>query len=139
LNISHPKIHIIDHRDILPKDVKHCFNSCALEACLSNINELSEYFLYANDDMFVNKQLTENYFFDKKNRPIFKTMNLPYASNNLHNLIIHNCNVAVFNKYSKYVFRVPSHNITPYIKSEFTKIVNDSKFSVNFNATKRNM
>ena len=35
-----------------------------------NIPELSEYFLYANDDFFVNELLSPKFFFDEDGRPI---------------------------------------------------------------------
>jgi hypothetical protein len=89
--------------------------------------------------MFINKPLGQNYFFNELNQPIFKNIRLPYFSKNLHNLCIHNANVAVFNKYSKFFFWVQSHNITPYAKKEYDEIVNTGPFSQNFDATKRTM
>jgi hypothetical protein len=60
----------VDHREIIPDDAKYCFNSVALEACLYKIPNLSEHFLFANDDMFVNKPLTQDYFFNENDNPI---------------------------------------------------------------------
>lgn len=70
LDTSHPKIKIITHGQIMPSDALPTFNSEAIETCLMNIPDLSEYFLYANDDAFINRPVTPDYFFDKNNNPI---------------------------------------------------------------------
>lgn len=51
-----PKIIRVDHKDINPEK-QSMYSSIAIEACLSKIDRLSEYFLYSNDDMFVCKTM----------------------------------------------------------------------------------
>jgi hypothetical protein len=46
-----PKIKIIDHTEIIPKKYLPTFNSDVIESFIHNIPELSEIFLYNNDDM----------------------------------------------------------------------------------------
>ena len=46
-----PKVKIIDHTDIIPKKYLPTFNSDVIESFIHNIPELSEIFLYNNDDM----------------------------------------------------------------------------------------
>lgn len=70
LNLKHPKIKIIDHKDILPNDALPVFNSMAIETGLANIDGLSENFIYFNDDIFVNKPVTPDFFFTKDGKPI---------------------------------------------------------------------
>ena len=55
LDTSNPKVRIVDHKDILPDACLPCFNSVLLEHFIYKIPGLSEYFLYANDDTFINK------------------------------------------------------------------------------------
>lgn len=69
LDVSHPKIGIVNHTDIIPKEYLPTFNSEAIETCIANIPDLSEYFLYANDDMFFASAIKQNYFFDKNGNP----------------------------------------------------------------------
>ncbi len=71
LNIAHPKIKIVDHKDILPQEVLPLFNSSAIEMGIANIKGLSEHFIYTNDDIFVNAPLTPDFFFDKDGKPIY--------------------------------------------------------------------
>lgn len=69
LKLDHPKIQIIDHKDILPVETLPCFNSSVIEYYLYRIPDLSEHFLFANDDMFFNKELHPDYFFDEEGLP----------------------------------------------------------------------
>lgn len=76
LNTDHPQIKIIDHKEILPADALPLFNSAAIETGLANIPELAEHFIYFNDDMFINKPLQKDFFFDEKGDPIIYAENL---------------------------------------------------------------
>ena len=57
LDIENPKIKIIDHKEILPHESLPCFNASVIEHFLHKIPDLSEHFLFSNDDMFLIKQL----------------------------------------------------------------------------------
>ena len=63
LDTSNPKIRIVDHKEILPEVSLPCFNSRLIEHFLYKIPGLSEHFLYANDDMFINRPVTPATFF----------------------------------------------------------------------------
>ena len=63
LDVSHPKIEIVDHSTLLPKSILPTFNSSVLDYFIYKIPDLSEHFLYANDDMFVNADLPPSFFF----------------------------------------------------------------------------
>lgn len=65
LNTNHPKIRLIRHSDIMPSDHIPTFNSLAIEANLHKIPELSDYFIYFNDDFFINTPLQKSDFIDK--------------------------------------------------------------------------
>ncbi len=66
LNLNHPKIHLVSHREIFPVN-NHLptFNSHAIEANLHRIKGLSERFLYLNDDVALGSAVEESDFFDK--------------------------------------------------------------------------
>ena len=46
------KVHIVLHEDIMPPEVLPTFNSGVIEMFFPYINDLSEHFIYANDDMY---------------------------------------------------------------------------------------
>lgn len=78
LETSHPKIQIVDHTEILPTECLPCFNSVVIEHHLHRIPGLSEHFLYANDDMYINKPVTPETFFAKDLLPKIRLNRRPF-------------------------------------------------------------
>lgn len=124
LNTKSSKIKIIDHNDIMPSDSLPCFNSAAIESCLDNIPELSEYFLYANDDMFFASKVTPHDFFDENNNPIVNLRSRKWTEpNNLYTqriLYTQDLFNKAFNKKADLFMADPSHCIDAYRKSYFS-------------------
>lgn len=118
LDTDNPKITIIDHKDIIPLEALPTYNSCSIEHCMANIPNLSEYFLYANDDTFLGDYVTPDFFFDKNGNPIYRVKHINIKTPkrqhittifNSYNLIkSHGYNCKLYNKH---------HNIDPYRKS----------------------
>ena len=67
---KNPRITIVDHKDIIPAQYLPVFNSTAIECFLDRIPGLSEYFLFANDDMMFNADIAPDFFFDANGNPI---------------------------------------------------------------------
>lgn len=65
LKLDHPKLHIVNHKDFIPLDALPTYSSLAIEMCLHNIKDLSEHFVYFNDDMFLTRPVEEQDFFIK--------------------------------------------------------------------------
>lgn len=64
LNTEHPKITIVDHRDLFSDpSVLPVFNSHAIESQLHHISGLSERYLYMNDDVFFMRPVSPELFF----------------------------------------------------------------------------
>ncbi|KAH0790070.1 glycosyltransferase [Histomonas meleagridis] len=63
---NHPKITYIDHTQILPKFALPTYSSNAIEHGILNIPNLSEHFIYLNDDFFFSRPTTKWEFFDKE-------------------------------------------------------------------------
>lgn len=64
LNKSYSKITVIDHTQIIPEKYLPTFNSNVIDFHLKNIQNLCEHFVYFNDDMFLNKSVKPEDFFD---------------------------------------------------------------------------
>ena len=62
LNTDQQKIQIVDLAEIMPKEILPSFNSNIIEQFLYKIPGLSEHFIYANDDMFINADLDPSFF-----------------------------------------------------------------------------
>ncbi|MFC4906859.1 stealth conserved region 3 domain-containing protein [Actinomadura gamaensis] len=64
LDTGHPKIRIVDHREIFgDRGRLPSFNSHAIESQIHNIEGLSEHFLYFNDDVFLGTPVGPERFF----------------------------------------------------------------------------
>lgn len=63
LNINNKKVKIIDHKDIIDARYLPVFNSSVIEMNVYKIPNLSENFIYFNDDMILNRSLKPTDFF----------------------------------------------------------------------------
>jgi hypothetical protein len=57
LDPGHPRIHLVDHADLLPADALPTFSSHAIETALHRIDGLTEHFVYLNDDFLLGRPL----------------------------------------------------------------------------------
>lgn len=68
---DHDKIVWVHHEEVFPNsDMLPSFSSHAIEACLHNIQGLSEQFLYLNDDVILNSPCLPSDFFDETGRSL---------------------------------------------------------------------
>lgn len=131
LNTEHPKIHIIDHKDILPPIALPCFNASAIELFIYKIPTLAEKFLYANDDMFIYKKTTPEYFYNNDGYPIvrhkrkrfgklknFLKLTIGKKPGQYRKMLIDAANM-VEKRFGKYYSGIPHHNIDAYLKSDY--------------------
>ena len=68
LNLEHPKLKLITHREFMPEAYLPSYNSSAIELNIHRIEGLSEHFIYFNDDMFMIKD-TQSSDFYKNGQP----------------------------------------------------------------------
>lgn len=118
LNTNNPKITIVDHKEILPKGALPTFNSLAIEHCIINIPNLSEYFLYANDDQFFYKKIEPTFFF-KNNKIIYRYhRKILKEHTSLHSKMVKYAHNLIYKKFKKKYNLYPFHGIDLYRKSE---------------------
>jgi len=63
LNIEHPQLNWIKHQDYIPSQYLPTFSSHTIELNLHHIKELSDKFVYFNDDCFLTKPVEQSRFF----------------------------------------------------------------------------
>lgn len=63
LNTNNSKLHIVRHEDFIKEDALPLFNVFPIEVNLHRIPEISDRFVYFNDDMFLLKPLNKEVFF----------------------------------------------------------------------------
>ena len=59
------KVHIVLHKDIIPKEFLPTFNSTTIEMFLGNIEGLANNFIYSNDDFYPTAPMEASDFFEK--------------------------------------------------------------------------
>lgn len=91
------RIQVINHTDFIPSKFLPTFNSNAIEMNLWRIKDLSEHFVYFNDDMYIANPVYPNDFFSNKGAPILNGGLWPVVPRDLFSKIIFN-NMIVVNK-----------------------------------------
>ena len=64
LNTKHPKLKIVNHRDYIPEKYLPTFSSIPIELNIHRIPDLSEHFVYFNDDMLLAAPVQPKDFFE---------------------------------------------------------------------------
>ena len=139
LDTSNPKVKIVNHTQILPSEALPTFNASAIESGLHRIPNLSEHFLFANDDMFFGKPVPKEFFFDAETgNPIFRfskrrIINKTYK--HLYGYMVSSAYRRIREKFGKSFAYFPHHNIDAYKKSDIEKCYNE--FKEEFELTER--
>lgn len=63
LNVDNPKLEVVKHEDYIPEEYLPTYSSRTIELNLHRIKNLSEKFVYFNDDMFIINEMKETDFF----------------------------------------------------------------------------
>lgn len=134
LDTSNPKIRIVDHREILPAESLPCFNSGVLEHFLPRIPDLAEHFLFANDDMLLNKPARPEDFYAEDGLPIIRFTFRPFRKLGLwieehllgkssrdyrYRMRVQNAARLVKERYGVYYGGKTHHNIDSYLRSDY--------------------
>lgn len=63
LDTHNPKLNIVRHSDIIPEKFLPTFNSVVIERYIYRIKDLSEHFVYFNDDFYIIRPVSKERFF----------------------------------------------------------------------------
>lgn len=140
LKRNHPKITIVDHRYFIPEEYLPVFCADAIESFVPYIPELGECFLFANDDMFFGRPVTEKLFYDDNGNPIVKVKKLAprdfYKNAHLQDMYLDDiklasrvrANILVSRKFSIPLNWEGGHVIDPYRKSFMLEALEEPDF-----------
>ncbi len=134
LDLSNKKLRIVDHSEIIPQEKLPLFNSCAIETRIPFIKELSENFLYANDDMFIWNPVDETFFFENDKavcRFGKKIQNRAYK--HIYGYTINRAYKLMKSRFGVDIPYFPHHGIDAYKKSLFLECIKD--FQTEFDET----
>lgn len=101
LNTANPKLRIVKHEDFLPKEYIPTFNSNTITLNLHRIKELSDRFVYFNDDMFLVSHVEPQIFFKNGLPREMAVLDIvPYVQISDYWYMYHN-NIALLNRNCK--------------------------------------
>lgn len=63
IKTDHPKLHVVNHKDYIPEEYLPTFNADVIEMNMFRIEDLSEQFIYANDDTLFIRPIKPEFFF----------------------------------------------------------------------------
>ena len=95
LNESHPKLRLVNHSDYIPADYLPTFQANTIELNLHRIPDLSEQFVFFNDDTFLLQPVKPEFFFRKGVPVIPCDVGIPHwlGYNNISRMVINNSGV----------------------------------------------
>ncbi len=114
------KLKVVFHREFIPEKHLPCFSSPCIEMFLARIPGLSEYFIYANDDMFPLSPLSpDDFFLHGKPCVHFRDKSFPESPNVFHRKCLNQQNVigAPFGKHYVHTWLYTGHSYAPMLKS----------------------
>lgn len=100
LNLNHPKLKFLKHEDYIPKEYLPTFSSHPIELNLHRIPELSNEFIYFNDDTYLIKDIYPDDFFKNGKPRYIAGCDYVYAKNEedlFAHILLNNC--GIINKY----------------------------------------
>lgn len=122
----HSKLRVVTHDEFIPKNLLPTFNSITIETFIYRIPDLSEHFLYVNDDEFVLNKLdwTDFFYSEEISRTHFEY----FSSNSTFREMLKRTNELVFSSFDKPVnnrayYEMPFHMIRPYFKSMWRECI----------------
>lgn len=139
LNTDNPRLHIVRHSEIIPKQFLPTYNSVTIEHFISRIPGLSEKFLYSNDDMFFFGDVAPDFFFDEHDEPLRRVCQerlnvLPqdYYYDTIRNSlkIVRDANKELQEDVIHSLGFLPFHNIDAYRKSHHLATYNKYKMEI---------
>lgn len=140
LDTSNPKVTIVDHSEILPKEALPIFNSQAIESCIHKIKGLSEHFIVGNDDTLFVQPISPEHFFREDGRVIVRLTRFNRAKalrRGEYRMTIRRMQDLVNETFGELIELAPHHNFDAYLKSDYAHCV-DTFYSEAWAQTARN-
>jgi hypothetical protein len=76
LNLNHPKLHFVTHKEYIPEEYLPTFSSRTIDLNFHRIENLTEHFVYFNDDMYLNRPVKKTDFF-QNGKPCYSLIEKP--------------------------------------------------------------
>ena len=124
--INRRHVNVVLHADIIPKQLLPTFTSTTIEMFLHKIPNLSEKFIYSNDDTFANNSILPEYFFTEQGLTRHTLKKKDSANKKIFWMQCKNSwklaqSLADMTDNSKEYFYI-GHSMTPMLKSVFEEV-----------------
>ncbi|MGX1748713.1 stealth conserved region 3 domain-containing protein [Glutamicibacter protophormiae] len=139
LDVKHPKIQVVSHREIFEEKDLPTFNSNAIISRLHHIPDLSENYVYINDDVLFGKPVTKEQFFTPGGIALVSPSNNrrpfgpPLVDDGPHFNITRNIRSLLETEFGFVVSRAIKHTPHPMLKSVHFEM--ESRFPDTYSAT----
>lgn len=128
LNLKHKQLTLVDHKNIIPHSALPTFNSHTIEFFLCDIPNLSEYFLYANDDTYFGRYVKPDFFYTSTGKPICRfRKNINQLPSSLWKQNLLNSVQCLKKHHYNCPSLAPHHNIDAYKKSLIKEFLEEFK------------
>ncbi|KAJ9431948.1 Stealth protein CR3, conserved region 3 [Candidatus Pantoea symbiotica] len=124
MNIDHPKVRIVSHSEILEEKYLPTFNSHVIESAIHKIEDLSEHYVYFNDDMMLLRPVKPEYFFTGSGLAFMFTSKIKLPASPVNPVYdsatewgAKNARRLIFSEYGVYTDQMFSHTFYPQLKS----------------------
>ncbi len=137
LNKEHEKLVFVNHKDYIPAEYLPTFSANPIELNLHRITELSEHFVYFNDDFFLISPTTSTDFFSSEGLPcdLFVEEPLIFENKDVFNSILVNDMVMINSHFDRQEVLRTQHrkvytktNLKTYIKNKSLSLIKRNKF-----------
>lgn len=132
--INIDNVNIIYHKDFIPQKYLSLFNSSAIEMFLGNLKIVSNKFIYSNDDMYINKPLYKNMFFN--NNKLIKPLRIRKYKYYWDMLRLCDYKLIYGNNILQNTVLCDEHGIVPYIKQNINNCYKTYEKEINNSITK---
>lgn len=125
--VNKDSIQIIEHKDFIPEQFLPTYNSTTIEMFLGKIPNLSDHFIYSNDDLFITQPLQPEDFFTDDGKPKIKLIKqeIKPLFNQFYQVSLRSYRdvaSALGAYYNTYDFMRPEHSMAPLCLSHVRKI-----------------
>ncbi|MFI3263869.1 MAG: stealth family protein [Rikenellaceae bacterium] len=126
LDLTNDRLTVVDLREICDEEILPLYNSTSIELNIHKIKGLSEYYIYANDDMMFGRAISPDFFFTNdgkvKCRVVKRRINT--KSQQTYKITINRVIKTIVSDFGEeYNDLQPHHQIDAYLKSSVAECV----------------
>ena len=133
--VNRNTVRVILHKDFIPEEHLPTFNSTTIEMFIPLIKDLSDKFIYSNDDVYITGPLSPNNFF-KGSAPIFHITKRIFKDGAIGDPIRKNAFLIATDRVNDEYIYDTQHICLPYVKSNMLRLYRNKCDKINKTCSK---